>query len=144
LESNDVLAQFLFLKCVCCYCLWLHMIVVPVGCISRSRSQKIGFQNAIFKNLLVRNYKAQSLQIWYIASSRPIVWPRDLLMHGRWTTDNGPSQKLTLSTLCSGELKIGRKVVLWFILWCHILKCDKVCHFTVLLQMSLSVTVYVP
>jgi len=25
--------------------------------------------------------------------------------HGRWTTDNGPSQKLTLSTLCSGELK---------------------------------------
>jgi len=27
---------------------------VPVGCISRSRVQKIGFQNAIFKNLLVR------------------------------------------------------------------------------------------
>ena len=26
--------------------------------------------------------------------------------HGRWTTDNGPSQKLTLSTLCSGELKM--------------------------------------
>jgi len=25
--------------------------------------------------------------------------------HGWWTTDNGPSQKLTLSTLCSGELK---------------------------------------
>ena len=24
--------------------------------------------------------------------------------HGRWTTDNGPSQKLTLSTLCSGDL----------------------------------------
>ena len=33
---------------------------VPVGCISRSRGQKIGFQNAIFKNLHVRNYKAQS------------------------------------------------------------------------------------
>jgi len=43
---------------------------VPVGCISRSRGQKIGFQNAIFKNLLVRNYKAQSFHIWYIASSR--------------------------------------------------------------------------
>jgi len=25
--------------------------------------------------------------------------------HGRWTTDNGQSQKLTLSTLCQGELK---------------------------------------
>jgi len=31
---------------------------VPVGCISRSRGKKIGFQNAIFKNLLVWNYKA--------------------------------------------------------------------------------------
>ena len=29
---------------------------VPVGCISRSRGQKIVFQNAIFKNLLVCNY----------------------------------------------------------------------------------------
>ena len=28
---------------------------------------------------------------------------------GRWTTDNGPSQKLDLSTLCSGELKINRR-----------------------------------
>ena len=50
---------------------------------------------------------------------KPIFLHRDLLMqltgtvdartdartHGRWTTDNGPSQKLTLSTLCSGELK---------------------------------------
>ena len=26
---------------------------VPVCCISRSRGQKLGFQNAIFKNLLV-------------------------------------------------------------------------------------------
>jgi len=26
---------------------------------------------------------------------------------GRWTTDNGPSQKLYLSTLCSGELKMN-------------------------------------
>jgi len=44
--------------------------IVPVGCISRSRGQKIGFQNAIFKNLLVWNYNAQSFHIWYIASSR--------------------------------------------------------------------------
>jgi len=45
---------------------------VPIGCISRSRGQEIGFQNAIFKNLLVRNYKAQRFHIWYIhvASSR--------------------------------------------------------------------------
>jgi len=43
---------------------------LPVGCISRSWGQKMGFQNAIFKNLLVRNYKAQSFHIWYIASSR--------------------------------------------------------------------------
>ena len=43
---------------------------VPVGCLGRSRGQKIDFQNAIFKNLLVRNYKAQSFYIWYIASSR--------------------------------------------------------------------------
>jgi len=41
---------------------------VPVGCISRLQGQKIGFQNAIFKNLLVWNYKAQRFHIWYIAS----------------------------------------------------------------------------
>jgi len=44
--------------------------MVAVGCISRSRGQKIGFQNAILKNLLVLNYNAQSFHIWYIASSR--------------------------------------------------------------------------
>jgi len=44
--------------------------LVLIGCISRSRGQKIGFQNAIFKNLLVRNYKAQGFHIWNIASSR--------------------------------------------------------------------------
>ena len=43
---------------------------VPVDCISRSKGKKIGFQNAIFKNLLVRKDKAQSFHIWYIASSR--------------------------------------------------------------------------
>jgi len=30
--------------------------------------------------------------------------------HGQWTTDNGPSQKLTLRTLCSGELKTRDRV----------------------------------
>jgi len=44
--------------------------MVLIGCINRSHGQKIGFQKAIFKNLLVWNYKAQSFHIWYITSSR--------------------------------------------------------------------------
>ena len=55
---------------------WSYIKVVqtiPVGCISRSRGKKIGFQNAIFKNHLVRNYMAQSFHIWYLAlSSGPL------------------------------------------------------------------------
>jgi len=43
---------------------------LPLGCLSTSEGQKIGFQNAILKNVLVWNYKAQSFHIWYIASSR--------------------------------------------------------------------------
>jgi len=43
--------------------------MVLIGWISRSQGQKIGFQNAIFKNLLVWNYKAQSFHIWYIITS---------------------------------------------------------------------------
>jgi len=43
---------------------------VPVGCISRSRGQKLGFQNAFFKNLLVLKYKAQSSHIWCLTWSR--------------------------------------------------------------------------
>ena len=51
---------------------------IPVGCIRRSPSHKIGFQNAILKNLLVWNYKAQSFHIWYIASvSRWQEWSLD-------------------------------------------------------------------
>jgi len=38
--------------------------------LSQHQLQKGGFQNAIFKNLLVWNNKAQSFHIWYIASSR--------------------------------------------------------------------------
>ena len=49
---------------------WSPIKYVSVGCISRSRGQKIVFQNAIFKNLLVQNYNAQSFHIWYITSSR--------------------------------------------------------------------------
>jgi len=55
--------------------------MVLIGCISRSRGQKIGFKNAILKYLLVWNYKAKSFHIWYIASSRgPLpklfkLWP---------------------------------------------------------------------
>ena len=44
--------------------------MVLIGCINRSRGKKIGFQKAIFKNLLVLNYKAQGFHIWYIALSR--------------------------------------------------------------------------
>jgi len=46
--------------------------MVPIGCICRSRGQKIGLHKAIFKNLLLWNYKAQSFYIWYtcITSSR--------------------------------------------------------------------------
>jgi len=44
--------------------------IVLIGCISRSRGQIVGFQNAIFKNPFVWKYKAQSFHICYIASSR--------------------------------------------------------------------------
>jgi len=44
--------------------------MVLIDCICRSQGQKVGFQNAIFKNLLVWNNKAQSFHIWYVASSR--------------------------------------------------------------------------
>jgi len=44
--------------------------MVLIGCICRSRDQKLGFQNAIFKNLLIWIYMAQGFHIWYIASSR--------------------------------------------------------------------------
>ena len=43
---------------------------VPVGCISRSRGQYIGFWNKTFKNLLVWHYKAQRFHILLLASSR--------------------------------------------------------------------------
>jgi len=42
--------------------------MILIGCICRSRGQKVGFQNAIFKHR-VWNYKAQSFHIWYIITS---------------------------------------------------------------------------
>ena len=45
----------------------VQMVLIVWRC--RSQGQKVGHQIAIFKNL-VWNYKAQSFQIWYIASSR--------------------------------------------------------------------------
>jgi len=44
--------------------------MVLIGCICRTRGQKVGFKHAIFNNILDWNYKAQSFHIWYIASSR--------------------------------------------------------------------------
>ena len=44
--------------------------MVLMGCISRSQGKKLGFQNAILKNLLVWNYKAQSFHIWCLTLSR--------------------------------------------------------------------------
>jgi len=38
-----------------------------------SQGKKIGFQNAIFKNLFIRNFKAQSFHIWNIASFRGLL-----------------------------------------------------------------------
>jgi len=44
---------------------------IPAGCIiGRSQGQNLCFQNAIFKNLLVWNYKTQSFHIWYLTSYR--------------------------------------------------------------------------
>jgi len=44
-------------------------MVLIVG-ISRSWGQKLGFQTAIFKNLLVWKYEAQRFHIWCITSSK--------------------------------------------------------------------------
>ena len=44
--------------------LWNHLLDFD------QTSQEYRFSKCNFKNLLVRNYKAQSFHIWYIASSR--------------------------------------------------------------------------
>jgi len=44
--------------------------MVLIGCICRSRGKKIGFQNAMLKNLLIKNYKTQSFYIWYKTLSK--------------------------------------------------------------------------
>jgi len=43
--------------------------LVLIGCKSRSREQNLSFQKAIFKNIIVWNYKAQSFHRWCITSS---------------------------------------------------------------------------
>jgi len=94
--------------------------IVLVGCISRSRGQKVGFQNAIFKNLLVWNYKAQSFHILYIASSRgPVPKLFKLCPRGQnWPRPGGhnfilnyirKSSNDTFSWTANGNLtKLGR------------------------------------
>ena len=79
--------------------------MVLIGCISRSRGQKIGFQNAIFKYLLVWNFKAQNFQIWYIASSRSFlpIFGYNNIMASPWPL-----------TFSSGE----RPRALWALLFC--------------------------
>jgi len=39
--------------------------IVLIDCISRKWGQNLGFQNAIFKNILVWKYNTQSFHIWY-------------------------------------------------------------------------------
>jgi len=68
--------------------------MVLIGCISRSRGWKLGFQNAIFKNILVWNYKAQSFHIWCITSSRgplPIFGGQH-----QWSSVNGSTMTFDL------------------------------------------------
>ena len=94
--------------------------MILIGCICRSRGQKVGFQNAIFKNL-VWNYKAQSFHIWYIItssrSSLPIFGYNNI-MASPWPL-----------TLSSGE----RPRALWALLFCllmHLLFCPNILFFT--------------
>jgi len=82
--------------------------MVLIGCICRSRGQKIGFQNASFKNLLVWNYKAQRFHIWYIASSRgPLpklfkLWP----WNQNWPCPGGHNFTLNYIRKISNDFKI--------------------------------------
>ena len=43
--------------------------MVPVHCISRSQELKIDLKNENFKNLLLKNHKAQSFNILHVISS---------------------------------------------------------------------------
>jgi len=96
---------------------------LPVGCISRSRVQKIGFQNAILKNLLVRKKKAQSFHIWYIASSRgPLPKLFKLCPWGSLLL--APLWPLTFS---SGE----RPRALWALLFCFNHNCLPLINVTI-------------
>jgi len=73
--------------------------MVLMGCISRSRGLKIGFQNATFKNLLVWKYKAQSFHIWCLL---PIFGGQH-----KWSSVNGSTV-----TFSSGERPRARWALL--------------------------------
>jgi len=79
--------------------------MVLIGCISRARGQKLSFQNAISKNLLVWKYKAESIHIWCITSSRA-----PLPIFGgphKWSSVNGSTV-----TFSSGERPRALKALL--------------------------------
>jgi len=85
--------------------------MVLIGCISMSRGHKICLHNAIFKNLLVWNYKAQSFHVWYIVSSRcPLpkflklclwgqYWPRPWVTILHWIIQGKLKTTSSLETL---------------------------------------------
>ena len=94
--------------------------MVLIGCICRSQGQKIDFQNAIFKNLLVWNYKAQSFHSWNIITSSRSVLP----IFGYINVMASP-WPLTIS---SGE----RPRAIWALLFltsvCYYLVCNEKWH----------------
>ena len=84
-----------------------------IGCINRSRGQKLGLQNAIFKNLIVWKYKANSFHIWCKTHYLEVLYQylvdnisSPLLMAPLWplTFSSGerPLLLAQLSTKCSG------------------------------------------
>jgi len=80
--------------------------MVLIGWISRSRGQKIGFHNAIFKNLLVWYYKAESFHIWYIASSiGPLLKLFKLCPWGQnWPRPGGHNFTFNYIRKCSNDI----------------------------------------
>ena len=83
--------------------------MVLIGCISRSWGKKVGFQNAIFKNILVWNYKAHSYHIWYITSSRgPLLKLFKLCPWGQnWALPGGHNFTLNYIRKSSNDIFSG-------------------------------------
>jgi len=82
-------------------CSFLHQ---KVSCVKNTR--------LLVMHYIVKKYHF-CLFTTFLLGQNPISGLKEILFKeivdrrtdGRWKTDNGPSQKLTLSTLCSGELK---------------------------------------